>query len=438
MGRGKRHRAAAHLIHAFDSPARIAAQGPRTLVRGKGARVWDAQGNEYLDGLSSLWNVSIGHGRGDVARAVAQQIFELGYAPTLLGFSSEPAQELARRIASWAPGTLNHVLFTSGGSESNESVIRLARLYWKLRGHRHKTRFITLNGAYHGSTTGAATLTGLDKFHQHYGPLMPGITRIARPHCEGCELGLRYPECEIDCATLLQRTIDKVGAERIAAFIAEPIQGVGGVIVPPKGYHERVREICDANDILMVSDEVITGFGRTGKKFGIQHWKATPDMLVFAKGVSSGYVPLGGVILSKEIYGEFTRAGEEFSLSHGFTYSGHPVACAAGLATLDILEKENLVRRAAVLGRRLAKQLREIERHDIVREVRSIGMMAAIEIADSNRGEAAAVRDLALERGIIVRASGNNVVLCPPLVIEEKDLDRIVETIDDAITALSS
>ncbi len=446
MRRAKTHAATAHLIHAFDSPARIAADGPRTLVRGRGAYVWDSEGRKYLDGLSSLWNVSVGHGRPEVARAVAAQIRTLSYAPTLLGFSSQPAQDLARRIAGWTPRGLDHILFTSGGSESNESVIRLARLYWKIRGYKRKTRFVALTGAYHGSTTGAATLTGLDKFHRHYGPLMPGVDRIARPHCYRCELGLRFPECRLACADELEKTIAKVGADRIAAVITEPIQGVGGVIVPPPGYHQHIREICDRHDILMVVDEVITGFGRTGKRFGIDHWKTIPDMLVFAKGVSSGYIPLGGVALSKAIYASLVDAGEDFALSHGFTYSGHPVACAAGLATLDILEKEKLVQRAAVLGRRLGRGLEKLRRHSIVGDVRSIGMMAAVELVRDRESRAPfppkakmpeRVRDAALDRGIIIRASGDNIVVCPPLIITERDLDRLIDTIDDALEALS-
>ncbi len=417
------------------------------MVRGRGAYVWDADGRKYLDALSSLWNVSIGHGRPEVARAVATQIRTLSYAPTLLGFSSQPAQDLAARIARWTPRGLDHILFTSGGSESNESIIRLARLYWKLRGHQRKTRLVALSGAYHGSTTGAATLTGLEKFHRHYGPLMPGVERIARPHCYRCELGLRFPDCRLACADELERTVERVGADRIAALVVEPIQGVGGVIVPPAGYHERLRAICDRHEILMVVDEVITGFGRTGKRFGIDHWKTVPDMLVFAKGVSSGYVPLGGVAMSGAIYSTLVDAGEDFALSHGFTYSGHPVACAAGLAVLDVLEKEKLVQRAAVLGRRMRRGLEKLRRHPIVGDVRSIGLMAAIELVrdrDTRKPFAAStkiperVRDAALERGIIIRASGDNVVVCPPLIIREKDLDRMVDTIDEAIASLAA
>ena len=439
VGRKTRpHPASTHLVHAFDSPARIATDGPRTLVRGKGAYVWDSEGRKYLDGLSSLWNVSIGHGRAEVARAVAAQTRRLAYAPTLLGFSSEPAQELATRISRWTPRGLDHVLFTSGGSESNESVIRLARLYWKLRGHSRKTGFVALSGAYHGSSTGSGTLTGLEKFHHQFGPLMPGVHRIARAHCHNCELGLHHPACHLACADELERTIERVGADKIAAFIAEPIQGVGGVIIPPSGYFERIREICDRHEILLVIDEVITGFGRTGKKFGIDHWKALPDMLVFAKGVTSGYLPLGGVSLSDEIYQTLVDAGEDFALSHGYTYSGHPVACAAALAVLDILEAEHLVARAARLGRRMARQLKRLLQYDLVDDVRSIGLMAAIDMTKDRAITPEQVRDAALDRGIIIRASGDAVVVCPPLIIAETDLDRLVDAVSDAISDVST
>jgi len=440
-------RRASHLVHAFDSPARVHDEGPVTLVKARGIHVWDDRGNKYIDGLSSLWNVAAGHSRREIARAVDKQLRTLSYAPTLLGFSSPPAEELARRIASWAPGSLNHVVFTSGGSESNETVIRLARLYWRLRGHKKKTGFVTLNGAYHGSTTGAATLTGLEKFHRYYEPLMPGVARMARPHCYRCELGLVYPRCALACADELEKTIRRVGAARIAAFVAEPIQGVGGVVVPPPGYFERIREICDRHEILFVVDEVITGFGRTGKRFGIEHWRALPDMLSFAKGVTSGHLPLGGVVLSDEIMRALIDAGPDFSLHQGFTYAGHPVVCAAALANLDIFERDKLIGRARRLGRRMRRSLERLRRQTVVGDVRAIGLMAAIELVrdrDAKQPFAAAlrvperVRAAALRRGAIIRASGDIVALCPPLIIGERDLDRLLAIVEEAIAEVAA
>jgi adenosylmethionine-8-amino-7-oxononanoate aminotransferase len=443
----QRGRRSSHLVHAFDSPARIRDEGPVTLVKAQGIHVWDENGNKYIDGLASLWNVAAGHGRREIARAVDKQIRQLSYAPTLLGFSSPPAQDLARRIAGWAPGRLNHVAFTCGGSESAESVIRLARLYWKLRGHAEKTRFVALRGAYHGSTTGAATLTGLEKFHHYYEPLMPGVERMARPHCYRCELRLEYPTCALACADELEKTIRRLGADRIAAFIAEPVQGVGGVVVPPPGYFERIRDICDRHEILFVVDEVITGFGRTGKRFGIEHWKAVPDMLTFAKGVTSGHLPLGGVVLSDEIMQTLVDAGPDFVLHQGFTYAGHPVVCAAALANLDIFEREKLVARARRLGRRMQRALAQLRRHAIVGDVRGIGLMAALELVRDRAARTPfapalrvpeRVRAAALRRGAIIRASGDIVALCPPLVIGERDLDRLVGIVDAAIAEVAA
>ncbi len=440
--RRRRRYAGQHLIHAFASPARIEAEGTLTLVKGKGIHVWDADGRRYLDGAASLWNVAVGHGRPEIARAIAAQTRRLSYASTLLGFSSEPAQQLATRIARMAPGDLNRVIFTSGGSEANETVIRLVRLHSRLRRRPDKIGIVALNRGYHGSTTGAASLTGLPTFHQYYEPLMPGVVRMARPFCYRCELGLRYPECGIACADELERIVEREGAEHIGAFIAEPVQGVGGVVIPPRGYFQRIRSICDRYEILMVADEVITGFGRLGTRFGIERSRVVPDMLVFAKSVTSGYLPLGGVILREPVYRTLLEAGPDFSLHHGFTYSGHPVVCAAALANLDIIEREGLIAHARKLAPYLRVRLQRLARHPMVGEVRAAGLMAALElVADRETRQplpaelnvATRIRSAALARGVIVRASGDIVVLCPPLIIQEKEIDHLVATLDAAI-----
>jgi putrescine aminotransferase len=314
-----------------------------------------------------------------------------------------------------------------------------------LRKRPDKFRIVALNGAYHGSSTGSATLTGLPKFHQYYEPLMPGVLRMARPYCYRCELGLQYPGCGVACADELERLIEREGADRIGAFIAEPVQGVGGVIVPPSGYFERIRQICDRHDILFIVDEVITGFGRLGKKFGIERWEAVPDMLVFAKGVTSGYAPLGGVVLQESIFQTFVDAGPEFALHHGFTYSGHPVVCAAALANLDILEREKLVARSRTMGRYLARKLERLRRHPVVGDIRCVGLMAAVELVRDQESREAApaeftarVRSMGLSRGVIVRASGNILALCPPLIIKEREIDRLVAALDEAIEAVAN
>jgi putrescine aminotransferase len=376
----RRKAALQHLVCGFTSPAAIEQHGPMVIVKGKGAYVWDAAGRKYLDGLASLWNDTVGHGRAEIARAIARQARAIAYAPTLMGFASQPAQQLAARIAALAPSGLTRVIFTSGGSEANESVIRLVRLYWRLRQHPHKIKIVALNRGYHGSSTGAASLTGLPQFHKYYEPLLPGVVRMARPFCYRCELGLTYPECALGCADELEHVIEREGGETVGAFIAEPVQGVGGVVVPPPGYFERIRAICDRHDVLMVADEVITGFGRLGRCFGIERWKAVPDMIVFAKGITSGYIPLGGVILHERIYRALVDAGEDFALYHGFTYSGHPVACTAGLVNLDIIEREGLIGRTRKLAPYFKRRLSMLARHAMVGEVRAAGLMGALEL----------------------------------------------------------
>ncbi len=442
----RRRRASQHLICGFASPATIEANGPTVIAKGRGAYVWDAQGRKYLDGLASLWNVAVGHGRAEVARAVAAQIRQLEYAPTLLGFASEPAQRLATRIARMAPRGLTRVVFTSGGSEANETVIRLVRLYWRLRQHPDKIKIVALNRAYHGSSTGAVSLTGLPQFHRYYEPLLPGVVRMARPFCYRCELGRTYPECALACADELERLIQQEGADTVGAFIAEPVQGVGGVVVPPPGYFERIRAICDRYDVLMIADEVITGFGRLGKRFGIERWNAIPDMIAFAKGVTSGYVPLGGVILKEALYQTLVAAGGDFALHHGFTYSGHPVACAAALANLDIIEREGLIRRTSKLAPYFRRCLRTLAHHDIVGEVRSAGLMAAVELVRDKRSREpfaaalnvpARIRQAALARGVIVRASVETIVVCPPLIITPAEIDQLTRVLDEAIGTIS-
>jgi putrescine aminotransferase len=437
----------AHLIHGFGSPALAERDGALRIVRGRGIHVWDADGRRYVDGLSGLWNVSLGHGRAEIARAIAAQARTLAYAPTLLGLSTEPAIRLAARIAKLLPKGLDHVVFTSGGSESNESVIRYVRAYNRLRGKPDKIGIVALTNAYHGSSTGAASLTGLSTFHRLYEPLLPGVSRIARAHCYRCELGKTYPDCGLACADELERTIAREGADRVGAVIVEPVQGVGGVIVPPAGWLERLRAIADRHDLLLVVDEVITGFGRTGKWFGFQHWDVVPDLVVFAKGVTSGYQPLGGVVLHDRVYRTFVDAGPDFALHHGFTYAGHPVACAAALATLDILERERLVDGVRRKAPHFRRALERLAASPLVGQVRTIGLMGAIEIVADRAArrpfppEARVpwrIRDAALRRGLICRASAEAIMLCPPLVTTRAEIDGIVTTLGDALDEMEA
>ena len=437
----------AHLVHGFGSPAVTNRDGTLRLVKGRGVYVWDAAGRRYLDALASLWNVTVGHGRAEIARAAAAQMRAIAYVPTLLGFSSEPAIRLAARLARLAPRGLTRVVFTSGGSESNETVIRLVRLFWRLRGRPDKIRIVALEGAYHGSSTGAASLTGLATFHRHYEPMMPGVLRMPRPHRYRCQLCAASASCTLACADELERVVEREGAETIGAFIAEPVQGVGGVVVPPPGYFERIRAICDQHDILWVADEVITGFGRLGAWFGIQRWKAVPDMLSFAKGVTSGYQPLGGVMIQEALYQTLLDAGPDFTLHHGFTYSGHPAACAAALANLDIIARENLVGAARRNAPYFARRLATLATSPIVGDVRATGLMAAIEFVSDEAKKtpfpadarvSARVRAAALARGVIVRHGADVVVVCPPLIVTRAQIDEIVRVLGEAIAEVAA
>jgi putrescine aminotransferase len=437
----------AHLVHGFGSPAATEAEGTLRLVRGRGVYVWDSQGRRYIDGLSSLWNVAIGHGRPEIARAVAKQMREIEFAPTLLGFSTEPAIRLAARIARLAPKGLNHVMFTSGGSESNESVIRLVRLYWRLRRRPDKIGIVALRSAYHGTSSGAASLTGLAGFHRYYEPQLPEVSRIPRPYCYRCELGKTHPGCGLACADELEALVHREGADRIGALIAEPVQGVGGVIVPPPGYFERLRELCDRHEILLAVDEVITGFGRLGRPFGIQRSAVTPDLLVFAKAVTSGYQPLGGVVLHDRVYRTLVEAGPEFVLHHGYTYSGHPVACAAALANLDIIEREGLMTRVRRMAPYFARRLRSLAALSMVGEVRAVGLMGAVELVrDKATREpfpaeakvAPRVRTATLRRGVILRAGQDLIVVCPPFVVTKEQIDVIVRALGEAIAEVAA
>ena len=437
----------AHLVHGFGSPAVAARDGTLRIVRGHGIYVWDSEDRRYIDGLSGLWTVSLGHGRVEIARAIGRQARELAYAPTLLGFSTEPAVRLAARIADLLPAGLEHVVFTSGGSESNESVIRYVRAYNRLRGLPDKIGIVALTNAYHGSSTGSASLTGLATFHRGFEPMMPEALRMARAYCWRCELGKTYPDCALACADDLERVVAAEGAARIGAVIVEPIQGVGGVVVPPPGWLERVRALCDRHDLLLVVDEVITGFGRTGTWFGFQHSDVVPDMVVFAKGVTSGYQPLGGVVLHERVWRVFADAGPDFTLHQGFTYSGHPVACAAGLATLDTIEREGLVDKVRRDGPYLAERLATLAELPIVGEIRSIGLMAAIEIVADRAARRAfppaqavpgRIRDAARRRGLICRANAEALMLCPPLVTTRQQIDEIVGIVRASIVEVAA
>jgi len=432
-----------HLIHPLHHPKDHA--NPRVFVSAKGAMLRTADGREFIDGLAGLWNVNIGHGRRELATAAAEQMEKLAYASAYAGFTNEPAIRLAEKIVSLAYDTMAAVYFTTSGAESNESAFKFARYHWKRLGKPDKVKIISRRYGYHGVTLAAMSATSLPNYHKMFGPLVPEFLQVAPPY------PYRWPgngDAGIGAADAVEDAILAEGADTVAAVIAEPVMGSGGVIVPPPSYFPRLREICDRHGVLLIADEVITGFGRTGAWFGLGHWGIEPDLFSFAKGVTSGYLPLGGVVVSKRIHQVIEDAPADEKFMHAATYSGHPVCCAVGLANIDIIERDGLVERARVQGDRFRAGLETLSSLPAVGEVRGMGMLAAIELVQDKgsrapaKGLGARVVAQAAERGLILRlraaadgppASGDTLCFAPPLSAPEAVLDRIVQIVGESI-----
>jgi adenosylmethionine-8-amino-7-oxononanoate aminotransferase len=431
----------ASLIHPLHDAA--AHRGGHVWVSGRGAMLTDAEGREYIDGLSGLWNVALGHGRRELAEAAREQMATLGYASGYSGSSNPRAIELAERLARLTYPSINRFFFTSGGAEANESAIKVARSYWKLRGRPGKTKVISRELGYHGTTLAAMSATGIAGYWPLFEPRMDGFVHIpaAYPYRGAATGGTSYG---IAAANALEDAIRREGAETIAMFLAEPVPGVGGVIVPPDDYFPRIREICDTHDVLFASDEVITGFGRTGRWFGLEHWGVVPDIMPFAKAITSGYFPFGGIGVSDEIARTLDQAPAPWM--HAFTYSAHPTGCAVALRTLQIIEDEHLVAEAARKGAHLMNVLRaRLGRHPHVGEIRGLGFMCAIEfVKDRDTRMAFApeeqvgtrIHAAAQERGLFSRVRGDVFVLAPPFVTPDDLIDRIGEILGSATKAV--
>ena len=431
-----------HKLPGFASVKEHADKGPLIIARGKGVFVWDANGKQYLDGSSAIWNVNLGFGNKEIADAVAHQLETLSFHLGLLNISTPPAIELAARLASLAPSGLDRVFFTSGGSEANESVIRLTRLYQRLRGYKNKTVAIARIKGYHGSSCGAASLTGIDHFHEFFEPMLPDVRHIAPPYCYRCPLGKEYPSCAVACADELEKAIVAEGPDRVAFFIAEPVMGAGGVIPAPKEYWTRIREICDKYDVLMVADEVITGAGRTGKMFACEHWDVRPDIISCAKGISSGYLPLGAVGMRHHIAQYF----QDKVFYGGLTYNSHPMGCAAALATIRVYEEDNLIENAKNMGAIMKELGRELQaKHCSVGAVRSIGLFGIVELVRSRKtrqlmapfngtsDEMAALGRFFREQGLYTLVRWNTFYTNPPLCINEQQLREAFAIIDKGL-----
>lgn len=426
----------AHVIH----PHRPASMREGTIVvRGEGCRIWDADGREYLDAVAGLALCQVGHGSAELAAAAAAQIRELEYYPSFWEFSNPRAIELAARLAGIAPEGLDRVFFTSGGSEGVEVALRMARLYHHERGQTDRTVVLSRSCAYHGVGYGSGTLTGFSDYHSGFAPMLPDVRHLTPPW--SCRRELFDGEDPTDfCVRELERTIAELGADRIAAFVGEPVMGVAGMVTPPDDYWPRVTEILRANGILMIADEVICAYGRTGRWFAGEGYGIVPDIVVTAKGITSGYLPLGAVLVRDVVAAELDRGPDGFPI--GYTYTGHATACAVALANLDVIERDDLLERSRALGERLLAGLAPAAGAFLVDDVRGAGSMLAVELArDTPAGPeigAAVARHVRDRHDIVVRPHENVLSLSPPLVMTDEEADRVVAAMLDALERLGA
>ena len=414
------------------------------ITRAEGVYLGDGDGNEILDGMAGLWCVNVGYGREELIEAATRQLRELPYYNAFFKTTTMPTAALAERLAALTPTGLERVIFANSGSEANDTIVRLVRHFWNLKGRPRKKTIISRRYAYHGSTLAAASLSGMAPMHAQGDLPLPGFVHILPPYWYDFGDDLDPAAFARKAALALEERILELGAETVAAFIAEPIQGAGGVIIPPDGYWAEIQRICRQYDVLLIADEVICGFGRTGYWFGSDLYDISPDLMPLAKGLTSGYLPLAAVMVGDRVAETLVGAGGEFF--HGFTYSGHPAAAAVALANLDVLEREHLVDKVRDdTGPYLQKRLRAaLGDHEIVGEVRGVGLIAGIELVDdkaSHRrfpgdGRAGMIcRDHAIRNGLIMRAVRDTMVLAPPLIITRNEIDQLVERARQAIEA---
>lgn len=429
-------------LHPLHHPKRHA--DPLIVERADGVWLYTTDGRRVLDAMSGLWNVNIGYGNQELPEAAYEQMKRLPYTSNYVGMSNPPSIELAYKLAGYAHPTLNTTFFTSGGSESNDTAFKTARYYWKRMGKGGKYKVIGRRYGYHGITLAATFATGIERYHQMFGPAIAGFLHVPAPHAYRYEGDRREGETVGQAAArAIEDMVLREGPDTVAAVIAEPIQSVGGIIVPPDDYFPLVRAICDQYDVLLIVDEVITGFGRTGKLFGIQHWNLRPDILSFAKGITSGYLPLGGVQISDAIRDAIMSAPESDSWMHGHTYSGHATTCAVGLKNLEVMERENLVERSRLMGERLLTGLQSLKEFPSVGDVRGRGLLCGMEFVKNRETKepddatAAAVANAAQARGVRARAVTNaTLAFSPPLIISEDEVDQVVKTIGAALDSL--
>jgi putrescine aminotransferase len=427
-----------HHFHPFTNPNDLLQKPPRIIESAQGVYLTDSNGNELLDMMAGLWCVNMGYGQQSLIDAASRQISQLPYYNAFFKTSTPPAAELSALLAEVTPAHMHHAFFTSSGSEANDTVLRLVWRYWDVLGKPEKRVVISRKNAYHGSTIAASSLGGMDEMHAQ-GGIIPDIVHVDQPNwfAKRCALGtdLDREEFGHQAAQSIADKIEELGVDKVAAFIAEPIQGAGGVIVPPDSYWPEVKKICEHYGILLVADEVICGFGRTGEWFGSNYYDLKPDLMPIAKGLSSGYLPIGGVMVADHIMDALIKQGGEFN--HGYTYSGHPVCAAVAIANLRLMMSENIVETVRdKTAPYLQKRLRELGEHPLVGEVRGVGMFGALELVadkenyikfDKDRGVGIICRDFCFENNLVMRAVGDAMIISPPLVIGPADIDVFIE-----------
>ncbi len=425
-----------HYLHPFTYHKDLREKKSRIITRADGAYIYDADDNEILDGMSGLWCVNVGYGREELVEVAAKQLQELPYYNSFFQCAHPPSIELSRLLQEVSQSQFNKVFFTGSGSESNDTVVRMVRHYWDCLGQPDKQIIVSRINAYHGSTMAGASLGGMKPMHRQGGLPIPDIVHIEQPYWFGSDHSLSPDEFGLVIARELEKKIEELGIEKVAAFIGEPIQGAGGVIVPPDTYWPEIQRICDEYEILLIMDEVITGFGRLGKWFGADYYKVSPDLMPFAKGVTSGYLPLGGVMVADGIADVLVEKGGEFF--HGYTYSGHPAACAVAIENIRILQREQLIERVSNdIGPYLQEKWHKLGEHPLVGDTRMVGVMGALELVankntlecfEEDKHAGTICRDFLIDNGLVMRAVGDTIVVAPPLILTHEQADKLVET----------
>ena len=429
-----KRRDSAHYMHPFTDTKQLAENGARIITRGEGVYIWDSDGNKILDGMSGLWCVNVGYGRTSIVDAAAKQMTELPYYNSFFNTSVIPAIELAELLTEITPPQFNHFFLGNSGSEGNDTILRMVRRYWDILGKPTKKTFIARKNAYHGSTVAGASLGGMDYMHEQGDLPIPGIAHIDQPYYLQHGKGMTPEAFGLKAAGWLEDKILELGADKVAAFIGEPVQGAGGVIIPPPGYWQEIERICKKYDVLLVSDEVITGFGRLGTWFGCEYFGYKPDLMTFAKGVTSGYIPLGGVAVGDRVAKVLIEQGGDFN--HGYTYSGHPVACAVAIENIHILQREKIVEHVKnSAAPYLRQRFLELADHPLVGLAETCGLMAGLVLMqdkntqspfNGDAGIGMICRGHCFANGVIMRAVGDRMIIAPPLVITHAEIDQMM------------